>query len=159
MTRWQYSDPERKMVQRDLPGGGTEFREAVGVDPALIDDIPLVKIRKAIRMMIREEQRRRMQGGVLVGANWIDSDVIGRMQVAILSAQSASLPTNTKLEDMDDAQVDVTPALLTDIAQAYIAHDKACRQAARVHKQGLLDSLTPETYDWHTGWPTIYGEP
>jgi len=159
MAKWQYVDLERKIVRRDLSEGGAQFRLAEGIDPALIDDLVPARVRKTVKAHIRMEQRRRMQGGVLVGTNWFDSDTIGRMQVAILTGLSAALPANTKIEDMDDAQVDVTPALLADIGQAYIAHDKACRQAARAHKQALTDSLTPETYDWHTDWPAIYGEP
>lgn len=109
-----------------------------------------------------ERDRRRFTGGVKVSDHWFLSTTVATGEYAVLSQIGANLPADTVLRSawrtMDGAEVDMTPALVSQILTAGFATIAAIDDAAKAHKAALAASADPSAYDFSTGWPAIYGE-
>ena len=68
-----------------------------------------------------------------------------------------NIPVGMQWKTMDDGFVPMTQTLGSEIFSAAAASDQAHFAAAVAHETAMMASLTPETYDFSTGWPTIFG--
>ena len=66
--------------------------------------------------------------------------------------------TNIIWNCMDGSYIPVTVQLAFDVVTKTGDLDGLLYGTALYHKQGLYNSVTPETYNYKVGWPTIYGE-
>ena len=66
--------------------------------------------------------------------------------------------TNIIWNCMDGSYIPVTVQLAFDVVTKTGDLDGVLYGTALYHKQGLYNSVTPETYNYKVGWPTIYGE-
>lgn len=105
-----------------------------------------------------ERDRRKNDGGVKVGANWYHSDTSSRIQQLGLVMMGAGLPANLYWKTMSGGFVIMTPTLAMQIFQSVAASDMAIFTVAEQKKAVMIASATPETYDYLSGWPLIYGE-
>jgi hypothetical protein len=110
-----------------------------------------------------ERDRRRFDGGVKVGVNWFLSNQVAIGEYNTLLAISNGMPDETILRSgwrtmKDGVIVDMTVGLVKQILTAGVAHVAAIDDASQAHKAALEASGAPETYDYSTGWPLIYGE-
>lgn len=107
---------------------------------------------------IKAERDRRVQsGGYQVGGHWFNSDTFSRTQQLGLVIMGANLPAGIQWKTLDNGFVTMTPTLASQIFQAAAASDMALFAAAIVHQTAMMASQTPETYDYSSGWPAVYG--
>lgn len=127
----------------------------------LKDDAPMrERMWNAIKA---ERDRRQLEGGVKVGANWFLSTDRAASEYNTILNVTAGMPDSTVIRagwrTMNGALVDMTPALARQILTAGIAHRAAIDDAAQAHKAAMQASADPASYDFSTGWPPVFGEP
>lgn len=109
-----------------------------------------------------ERDRRQLDGGVQVDGHWFLSTERATGEYNSLINASQGMASDTFLRagwrTMDGAQVDMTPALASQILMAGIAQRCAIDDAALAHKAAMEASPDPSAYDFSTGWPVIFGE-
>lgn len=115
-------------------------------------------VRSQIASSILAERDRRRSGGVKVGTYWFHSDDASRIQQLGLVMFGANMPNNIMWKTMSGAFVLMTPTLATQIFQAVAVSDMTIFSVAEQKKAALLVSASPQTFDYLTGWPLIYGE-
>lgn len=118
-----------------------------------------VKCLAAMWEAIKSERDRRTQkGGYKVGTAWFHSDVFSRSQQIGLVMLGANIPASLQWKTMDGTFVTMTQTLAGQVFAAAAASDQAIFSAAEAHRAEMEASATPETYDFSTGWPKVYGE-
>jgi hypothetical protein len=115
-------------------------------------------IRSQLLTAILAERDRRRNGGVKVGTNWFHSDDPSRIQQLGLVMFGANMPANIMWKTMSGSFVLMTPTLALQIFQASAGSDMTIFGVAEQKKAALLASSSPDTFDYLTGWPLIYGE-
>jgi len=109
-----------------------------------------------------ERDRRQLEGGVLVDGHWFLSTERATGEYNSLINASQGVASDTVLRSgwrtMDGAQVDMTPALASNILIAGIAQRCAIDDAAIAHKAAMEASPDPSAYDFSSGWPPVFGE-
>ena len=106
----------------------------------------------------------RKSGGFKVGVKWFHSDEPSRAQYSILltTVLEKSLPVsyvlNAAWKDMSGAKEPLTVATLRQIRDAGLLLEATLFAVAENHRASMEAAPNPETYDFTTGWPAIYGE-
>lgn len=107
---------------------------------------------------IKAERDRRKAGGVKVGAKWFHSDDASRIQQMALVMMGASIPAGLQWKTMDGSFITMTQAVAGNVFAAAAASDQAIFSVAEGHRVAMEAIADPESYDYSTGWPKIYGE-
>lgn len=95
-------------------------------------------------------------GGVQVGGNWFQSDDSSRIQMLSLVSLGPNLPAGIQWKTMANSFVTMTSTLALQIFQSIIGKEPAIYAVAEMHRQNMLASSTPDTYNFTTGWPAIF---
>lgn len=113
----------------------------------------------AIKAM-RDE--RTQNGGFHVTVNgvkkWFHSDTKSRAQQLALAQLGTIIPKGLKWKTMDGSFVVMTAGLAQQVVANAVAQESATYLVAENHLADMVASSTPETYDYSTNWPLIYGE-
>lgn len=104
----------------------------------------------------RERDRRSELGGYKVGLKWFHSDSKSKTQQLGLVIAGAGLPIGLQWKTMDGSFIAMTQALAGQVFQAAMQSDAAIFNAAETHKTN--SQVSPDTYNYLTGWPVGYGE-
>jgi hypothetical protein len=107
---------------------------------------------------IKEERDRRKAGGVKVGAFWFHSDDPSRIQQIALVMLGPNIPAGLQWKTMTGQFTTMTQSLASQVFQTSIGSDQTIFAKAEWHKQQMLASSKPETYDFSGGWPITYAE-
>jgi len=124
-------------------------------------ELNLNKAQAAIWESIKAERdRRQLEGGVQVDGHWFLSTdrATGEYNSLINASQGMSSDTilRSGWRTMDGAQVDMTPALASQILIAGIAQRCAIDDAAIAHKVAMEAVADPVGYDYSGGWPSVF---
>lgn len=142
-----------------------------------VDPTPPVDL-NARRAEIWEEIKqyrddRILNGGYPAGAHWYHSDLIMRSQLLAnarkadkIEASGGDMTTPMtniegeviQVKTMDNGYISITAQMAIDIMNAIEVHEMATYKTAATHKYFLDQAADPDTYDWKTGWPLIFGE-
>lgn len=133
--------------------GGDALPTKASLDTYIAD-----RIKTDMWKLIQVERDRRKAGGVKVGADWFHSDDASRIQQLGLVMMGANMPQNIMWKTMAGSFVQMTPTLAGQIFQATAASDMTIFTIAEQKKVAMMASADPETYQYLTGWPLIYGE-
>lgn len=146
-------------------GNGTVYEDIVWdsgdqiPSKADLDAWILNHIKDEMWLLIQAERdRRKLNGGYKVGTNWFHSDTTSRIQQIGLVMMGANMPNNIMWKTMSGDFVLMTPTLAGQIFQAAATSDMTVFAVAEQKKAAMLASATPQTYDYLSGWPQIYGE-
>lgn len=144
-----------------VPVDNQEYLEWLAIPgnvPLPADIEPLVQRQSDTWEKIKAERDRKVQtGGYQVAGHWFNSDTFSRTQQLGLVIMGANLPAGIQWKTLDNGFVTMTPTLASQIFQAAAASDMALFAAAIVHQTAMMASQTPETYDYSSGWPAVYG--
>lgn len=105
---------------------------------------------------IKAERDQRKNGGVFVSGKWFHTDTESRIQWLGLVIMGASVPP-IQWKTMDGTFITISQSLVGTVFQAIAAGDSADFANAETHRAAMMLSATPETYDYSTGWRTVYG--
>jgi hypothetical protein len=152
-----------------LPQGCTQITneeaEAIRISKLPVLVPPTVAEIKATKwIQIKLERDRRESGGYLVGGTWYHSDPQSLMKYNTLLSMAIekSLPASTVVsanwKDMSGSFSVMTVAKLREIRDVGVTKISQIYTAAETHRVTMELSETPETYDYLSGWPTIFGE-
>lgn len=110
-------------------------------------------------LLIQEERTRRQNGGVFVqSANkWFHSDQPSRVQQLGLVMMGANMPANINWKTMDGSLILMTPSLALSIFNAAATLDMTAFAVAEQHRANMMQSPTPDTYNFSGFWPAIFG--
>lgn len=131
------------------------------ISPKTSQDIAaaeLLVIKTEMWYKIQTERDRRRIGGVQVGGYWFHSDDASRIQQLGLVMFGANMPTGIMWKTMTGSFVEMSPTLAQQIFSAVASSDMAIFAKAEEHRVLMNASQHPESYDYLTGWPLIYGE-
>ena len=125
-----------------------------------LDEAKISMTRQKIWLLIQDERTRRQAGGVYISSvnNWFHSDQTSRIQQLGLVMMGANMPPNINWKTMDGSFVIMTPSLALSIFSAAATLDMIAFSVAEQHRSNIMSSVTPETYDYTSLWPAIYGE-
>jgi len=148
---------------------GTEWVEV----EYLYRENPYIAQRKAeIWDQIKAYRTERLAGGYLYDGHWYHSDLAAKIE--LLGLQNKAIiqrldegdlddfividGTNTQIKTIDNGYMELTFNDALNIALAGEVQTKRTYERAAIHK-ALLDATSdPDSYNWYTGWPAIYGE-
>lgn len=124
-----------------------------------IDARTLAERRTSVIEEIKGYRNQRSNaGGYLVSGKWFHSDQPSRTQQMALVMLGASVPAGLQWKTMDSSFVTMTPALASAIFAAAVAHDVATFAVAETHIAAVNGHVNPETYNFKSGWPAVFGE-
>lgn len=123
-----------------------------------LDTLIIGYIIDQMSMLILAERDRRKSGGVLIGANWFNSDDASRIQQIGLVMMGANMPNNIMWKTMSGSFVLMTPTLAGQIFQTIAASDMFIFSYAEQLRISMLASSDPGNFNYLVGWPAIYGE-
>lgn len=115
-------------------------------------------------LKIKAMRDARKSGGFKVGAKWFHSDEPSRSQYAILLITALekllldSYVFNAAWKDMSGKKEPLTVGMLRQIRDAGLALEATLFAVAEAHRASMESAPNPESYDFTTGWPAIYGE-
>lgn len=118
-------------------------------------------------LRIHDERETRKAGGLKLNVGgtdyWFWTDEATRNQYALLAgrAQRNNLPADYLLaqwKTMSGAYVPFTVSLLHQVIDKGIDNESVLFTIAENHRQSMLQSSTPESYNYKTGWPPTYKE-
>jgi len=123
----------------------------------------LVDILSSMTAKIKDERNRRWyDGGVKVGTDWFYSTSIAmgeyNSMLFLSSGQIDSYVIRAGWRPMSGGSIDMTVGLLKQIMTNGFIQLGLIDDAAQTHIAELNLSATPETYNYLTNWPLIYGE-
>lgn len=143
-------------------GAGTVYEELVSDGPLptkqKLDEEILYATRISAWKAIQAVRDYRKAGGVKISGNWFHSDDTSRIQQIALVMMGANMPSNIMWKTMQGTFVQMTPTLAGQIFQAIAASDQTIYGRAEYHRQNMIMSPNPATYDFTTGWPMMYEE-
>lgn len=151
-------------VKASCVGNSTVYSNVVweGGDPLpskqTLDDSYLVIAKEEKWEKIKAERERRKTGGVTVSGKWFHSDDSSRIQQIGLVMLGANIPAGLEWKTMDGSFITMTATLAGQIFNAVAASDVAIFDIAEQHRQNMLASQTPESYDFSGLWPQTYEE-
>lgn len=131
---------------------GDGFVEAALVAPSLEEIILAVWER-----IKAERDRRKLDGGYVVGTDWFHSDTFSRTQQIGLVMLGAGIPAGLMWKTMAGSFVPMTQALAGQVFAAGAAQDVATFSAAETHRTAMEASPDPASYNFSGGWPLIFG--
>lgn len=143
-----------------------------------LDALFLPTIKHTIWQDIKAYREYKKFNGVYVSGKWFHNDNESRVQWLGLKDKARDLlanggdentqipiryPDEEESEDiiwitMDNTGIPVTAGLSFDVVNAVGYNDVLCHKIALIHKYNMYNSETPESYDYKTGWPTVFGE-
>lgn len=128
-------------------------------DQATLDAHRLQMTKDYMWELIQAERTRRQNGGVYIASitKWFHSDQTSRIQQLGLVMMGANLPTGIQWKTMDGSFIEMTPAIALSIFNAAATLDMTAFGVAEQHRQNMIVSATPETYNYSGFWPAIYG--
>lgn len=109
-------------------------------------------------LKIKEKRDLRKSGGVQVAGKWFHTDSESRIQQLGLVLMGSSIPANLKWKTLDGSFVIMTQSLAVGIFQSIGIFDTMSFAVSEQHKANVFTSNDPYSYNYHTGWPLIYGE-
>lgn len=115
-------------------------------------------VRSQILAATQAERDRRRAAGVKVGSNWFHSDDASRIQQLALVMFGANMPAGIMWKTMSGSFVPMSPTLAGQIFQAAAGSDMTLFAIAEQKKAAINASANPQTYDYLSGWPLVYGE-
>jgi len=145
-------------------GDPNDYNSLTALDGAVLptkeelDAKVIYYLRKAVWKEIMDMRDARRQGGIKIGANWFHSDDTSRIQQIALVVMGAGMPAGIMWKTMQGTFVPMTPTLAGQIFQTIAGSDKYVYAVAENHRQNMILSETPESYDYSTGWPMVYSE-
>ena len=153
-------------VQAITLGSGNIYSEIthLGGDPLPQESVLQADLLSAKRQIIwqaiQDERTRRQAGGVFIQSvnKWFHSDQTSRIQQLGLVMMGANMPPNINWKTMDGSYIIMSPSLAVSIFNAAATLDMTAFGVAEQHRQYMMQSATPETYNFMAFWPTIYGE-
>lgn len=123
---------------------------------------PAVVRAQKISEVKAERDRRKANGGFLVGTLWFRSDAESLalyVQMLTMAVEQALLPTyvfRTAWRSMSGATTPMTVALVRQIRNAGLITLGLIDDNAQAHIVAIGLSATPESYNYSTGWPPTY---
>lgn len=101
---------------------------------------------------------RNSNGGYPAAGKWFHSDQPSRIQQLSLFSLGASIPPGLNWKTLDGSFIAMTQSVAAAVFAAALNQDVATFAAAEVHLAAVAVSSDPESYDYSTGWPAIFGE-
>lgn len=89
---------------------------------------------------------------------WFHSDAKSKTQqlsLVLLGANASAVPP---WKTMDGSKVTMSQTLAGQIFAAAVTQDGTLFAAAEAHRVAMEASNTPESYDFSSGWPTVFAE-
>jgi hypothetical protein len=117
--------------------------------------IPLSDRQAQSWLNIKAERDQRKSGGVFVSGKWFHTDTESRVQWLGLVIMGASVPP-IQWKTMDGTFIELTAGLVGSVFQTIANGDSADFANAETHRAAMLQSPTPEDYDYSTGWRGVY---
>lgn len=145
-------------------GNGSVYEEITHISGSIIplkadlDTYIADRVKADMRKLIQAERDRRKFGGVKVGDNWFHSDDTSRIQQLGLVMMGATMPTTIMWKTLGGSFILMTPTLASQIFQTTASSDMTIFTIAEQHSAAMNATTLPETYNYLTGWPLIYGE-
>lgn len=134
----------------------------LGGDPippqAELDTKLLVTKQDLVWQDIKTLRDTRLSGGFSCQGKWWHSDNESRIKYLGLLMLGANMPTTIYWKTMDGSFVNMTPTLAGQIFNTVAGWDTTTFTNAEQHKAAMMQVADPFSYDYSTGWPTIYGE-
>jgi hypothetical protein len=139
---------------------------AMLVDPAPPKSIEQIKADQWLR--IHDERENRMSGGVKLVVDgkgyWFWTDEKSRNQYSLLAdrVRRANYPGDTVLtqwKTMSGEFVPFTVDMLHQVIDTGISNESQLFVIAETHRQTMLVSEDPASYDFRSGWPETYRQP
>lgn len=105
-----------------------------------------------------ERIRRTANGGYHIASvdKWFHSDTDSKTQQLGLVIMGAGLPAGIMWKTMDGSFVEMTQALAGEIFTAAVTQETLTFGVAENHREQMLLSADPLSYDYSAGWPLIY---
>lgn len=147
------------------------------ISKEILDGLSLNILRERVWDNIKEYRDKRKFGGIYVSGKWFHNDPDSRTQWIGLKDKardiiSANGPMTTVLtiqhpiygilpinwNTMDNSSIPVTVQLAFDILAKTGDTDGVLYGVALYHKAQVYNSSDPESYNYKTLWPPIYGE-
>jgi hypothetical protein len=69
-----------------------------------------------------------------------------------------NIPPGFQMKTMDNSFITMTPSLAVRVFQAMVIREQTVFAAAEKHKEELMKSVSPSTYNFMGGWPLGYVE-
>lgn len=151
------SDAMRTIIEFNMQTGVRTERLMTDEEIAAIPVQSIESLQSEKWQQIKAERDRRKSGGVKVGDKWFHSDDASRIQHIGLVLFGENVP-QVSWKTMDGTKVQMTQLLAQAIFQSVAAADQAIFAKAEQHKDAMMSSPDPASYDISTGWPLIYGE-
>lgn len=148
------------------------------IPPKVDLDIKMAELKKSkVWELIKEYRDTRKFKGIYVSSKWFHNDPDSRTQwlglkdkardalanggttstvLTILHPTYGNVPISWTT--MDGSSITVTVQLAFDVVEKTGDLDGVLYGIGQYHKGQLYASATPETYDYTTLWPTVYGE-
>jgi len=147
------------------------------VSKEILDGLVINTIRTNVWESIKEYRDSRKFKGIFVSGKWFHNDADSRTQWLGLKDKARDVltaggTTSTVLtinhpvygvvpinwNTMDNSSISVTVQLAFDVVNKTGDMDGILYGVALYHKSQIYASSTPETYNYRTLWPTVYGE-
>lgn len=160
------------IVNATLPAGFTQATHTWN-GSALVSIAPDLGPAKLAKWEeIKEFRTARLNGGFLCGDHWYHSDPVMKteflgLKIKALETMLASGDmdaniqidgTDTKIKTIDNGYMTVTGNGILAIVSAAEVQTKKIYECGATHQYYLNISATPESYNYKTGWPAVYGE-
>lgn len=123
-----------------------------------LDTKALYIVRKEVWKEIQEMRDTRSRSGVKVNGYWYHNDDTSRIQQIALVMFGQNMPTGIMWKTMQGTFSTMTPQLAGQLFQAIAQSDQLNYAKAEAHRQNMILSDDPLSYDYSTGWPMIYSE-
>ena len=107
---------------------------------------------------IQQYRDQRKVLGTYVADKWFNSDDFSRIQQLGLVMMGANMPSGIMWKTMDGTFILMSPQLAQQIFFAVASQDMTIFGIAEHHRQMMMASAHPDTYDFSQGWPKVYGE-
>lgn len=98
-------------------------------------------------------------GGVYIASvnKWFHTDSDSRIQQLGLVIMGAGIPANLQWKTLDGSFTVMTQSLAGQIFTGVAILDTTAFSVAEMHKQAMLVSPDPLSYNYATGWPALFG--
>lgn len=98
-------------------------------------------------------------GGVYIASvnKWFHTDSDSRIQQLGLVIMGAGIPANLQWKTLDGSFTVMTQSLAGQIFTGVAILDTTAFSVAEMHKQAMLASPDPLSYNYTTGWPALFG--
>ena len=108
---------------------------------------------------VKERRQRVTEGGVLVGAHWLHTDLYSRTQWLGMLVAGAGLPAGINWKTMSGDFVTLTPTLVQQVFAAIQAKELAAFAHGEALRSALDAADDPRDVDIDAGWPASFNDP